>query len=338
MLPLSSFKIPFSELTLPKLLQRDGFVPLGINIDQKESASDTFNALIRKMSSDLQERMSKRSETLQQYAKETQEGVPSGWEFEFEVTFDEQRWSFDKPTVVMRPQAWSFDWPELRGKEASFDIPDGIDWRNERRYLGDFFQCRSITDCGWYPAYMDVPVAVMKTKRVSFTVPDVEMVRKEFKLDVPEFGVERVDWYLKIPQFKLIRSAAQYAAESEKKAKEMQTRSSTEIKQDIIEIRNNYRDELVQAATAVAEESREKMTEQYNVNLALYNGAIEGMQVQISKLPEAEQVKFQENLNSLIFNRQSLIDQYSNFMGSIDSEIQMMVQKVLESLGAAAGL
>ncbi|MCF1487392.1 hypothetical protein LZ838_08460 [Pseudomonas sp. AA27] len=335
---MSDMKIPFTKVILPMIGPLGGFGALDVGIGQSVPASELFNNLIKQMNADLQQRMSQRSETLNQQAKDTQEGVPSGWEIEFEVTHEEQHWSFDIPSITMRTQTWSFDWPELRGKEASFDVPDGLEWRNERRYLGDFFQCRSITDCGWYPVYADIPVAVVKTKRVTFTVPEVVMERKEFKWDVPEFGVERVDWYVKIPQFKLVRSAATYAEEAERKAEELKTQATAEMKQDILDIRNIYKDQLFQAATAVAEESRLKMTEQYNINLALFNGAIEGMNSQISKLPASEQEKYQVNLNSLMANRQSLIDQYTSFMTNIDAEIQMMVQRVFESLGAAAGL
>ncbi len=62
------------------------------------------------------------------------------------------------------------------------------------------------------------------------------------------------------------------------------------------------------------------------------------MQAQIAALPETERAKYQESLNSWIANRQAFIDQYLQFMQSIDAQIQTMVQKVLESLGAAAGL
>lgn len=335
---MSDMKIPFAKVTLPTIASPGGFGALDVGIGGGASASELFNNLIKQMNTDLQQRMSQRSEALNQQAQDTQDGVPSGWEFEFEVTDEEQHWSFDVPTITMRTQTWSFDWPELRGKEASFDVPDGLEWRNERRYLGDFFQCRTITDCGWYPVYMDVPVAVVKTKRVIFTVPEIVMTRKEFKWDVPEFGVERVDWYVKIPQFKLVRSAATYAKEAERKAEDLKTQATAEMKQDILDIRNIYKDQLFRAATAVAEESRVKMTEQYNINLALFNGAIEGMNSQISALPANEQLKYQNNLNALIANRQSLIDQYTTFMTNIDAEIQMMVQRVFESLGAAAGL
>lgn len=142
----------------------------------------------------------------------------------------------------------------------------------------------------------------------------------------------------KDPQFKLIHSAATYAEESEKKAEELTTKISEGTKQDVAEIRSIYKDELLHAAAAVASETREKMTKEYNVNLGLFNGAIEGMQAQIAALPETERVKHQESLNTWISNRQAFIDQYLQFMQNIDAQIQVMVQKVLESLGAAAGL
>lgn len=333
-------KIPFSEIELPHLVSRVrmmGLAPLDAG-QQELSATEWFNKLVAMMNADLQLRMSTRAEITKQEGQKIQDGVPSGWEFEFEVTFDEQRWIFDKPTMAMRTQTWSFDWPELRGKEASFDLPDGLEWRTEHRYLGDFFQCRSITDCGWYPVYTDIPVAILKTKRVIFTVPEVVSQRKEFKWDVPEFYNEQVVWYVKIPQFKLIHSAATYAEESEKKAAELTTKISEGTKQDVAEIRSIYKDELLHAAAAVASETREKMTKEYNVNLGLFNGAIEGMQAQIAALPETERVKYQESLNTWISNRQAFIDQYLQFMQNIDAQIQVMVQKVLESLGAAAGL
>lgn len=333
-------KVPFTEISLPRALSRAqtmDFQPSDAAKPQP-SATEVFNKLVAMMNADLQQRMSKRAETTQQEAQKTKDGAPTGWEFEFEVTFDEQRWSFDKPTVAMRTQTWSFDWPEVRGKEASFDIPDGLEWRTEHKYLGDFFQCRSLTDCGWYPVYADVPVAVLKTKRVIFTVPEVTSQRKEFKWDVPEFYNEQVTWYVKIPQFKLIHSAATYAEESKKKAEELTAQTNDGIKKDVAEIRDIYREELLHAAAAVAAETRDKMTKEYNVNLGLFNGAIEGMQAQIAALPETERAKYQESLNSWIANRQAFIDQYLQFMQSIDAQIQTMVQKVLESLGAAAGL
>lgn len=334
---ISVRKIPFSKIVLPSssAITKDNSTAL---LNDGQSATEIFNKLIAIMNADLQERLSQRAESTQQQAQDAQEGAPTGWEFEFEVTFEEQRWVFDKPTVAMRTQTWSFDWPELHGKEASFDIPDTLEWRNERKYIGDFFQCRSWTDCGWYPVYIDVPVAVMRTKRVIFTVPEVISQRKEFKWDVPEFYNEQVIWYVKIPEFKLIHAAATYAEETQKKVEELENQTNEGIKQDIRDIRNIYKDKLLLAATAVATETREKMTQEYNINLSLFNGAIEGMQAQILVLPETERGKYQENLDSWIKNRQDFIDQYLQFMQNIDAEIQSMVQKVLDSLGTAAGL
>lgn len=328
---ISVRKIPFSKIVLPSSSSR-------ALLKEDQSPTELFNQLIATMNADLQERLSQRAATTQKQANDLQEGAPTGWKFKFEVTSEEQRWVFDKPTVAMRTQTWSFDWPELRGKEASFDIPDTLEWRNERKYIGDFFQCRSLTDCGLYPAYMDIPVAVMRTKRVIFTVPEVISQRKEFKWDVPEFYNEQVVWYVKIPQFKLIYAAATYAEEAQKKADELENQANEGIKQDIRDLRNIYKDKLFLAATAVATEIREKMTQEYNVNLSLFNGAIEGIQAQILALPETERGKYQENLDAWIKNRQDFIDQYLQFMQNIDAEIQSMVQKVLDSLGTAAGL
>lgn len=333
-------KIPFSEIVVPRSESQARVVDFNL-LDAGQpasSATEAFNKLVAIMNADLQQRMSARAEIIKQEAQKAQDGAPTGWEFEFEVTFDEQRWSFDKPTMAMRTQTWSFDWPELRGKEASFDLPDGLEWRDELKYLGDFFQCRSLTDCGWYPVYANVPVAILKTKKVIFTVPEVVSQRKEFKWDVPEFYNEQVVWYVKLPQFKLIHSAATYAEESKKKADELTSRTSDGIKQDVAEIRSIYKEELLHAAAAVAAETRERMTKEYNVNLGLFNGAIEGMQSQIAALPETERGKYQESLNAWIVNRQAFIDQYFQFMQNIDAQIQAMVQKVLESLGDAAGL
>lgn len=338
---INAFEIPYSPVNLPKAsrgVEPGGIDSLDMGIGEPESATETFNKLIQKLSADLQQRMANRSAGLEQQAQKMQDGVPSGWEFEFEVTFNEQHWNFDRPTVTMRLQTWSFDFPKVGTKEASFDVPDGLEWRTEHKYLGDFFQCRSLTDCGLYPAYMDVPVAVLKTKRITMNVPDIIMERSEFKLDVPEFGTETVDWYVKIPEFKLVRSAATYAQEAEKKADELKVQASEGIKQDVLSIRDTYKNELLQAATAVAQEAREEMTTQYNMNLAFFNGAIESVQAQILTLPESARSKYQENLDSLIANRQALIDQYLTSMQSTDEEIQKMVQNVLESFGAAAGL
>ncbi len=85
---------------------------------------------------------------------------------------------------------------------------------------------------------------------------------------MPEFYNEQVTWYIKIPQFKLIHSAATYAEESKKKAEELTVQTNEGIKQDVAEIRDIYREELLHAAAAVAAETRDKMTKEYNVNPA----------------------------------------------------------------------
>lgn len=336
---LSTRKVPFTPVTLP---QRHPSAPLkaldmATDSGPPPTAMELFNQLVARMNSDLQQRMSKRAGAAQAQGEASkQEGVPKGWEFEFEVTVKEQRWRFHKPTFAMRTQMWSFDWPTLRGKEASFDVPDGIEWRNERRYLGDFYQCKgklpNIT-CGWWPVYADVPVAVVKTKRVIFTVPEVTSERKEFKWDVPEFYTEEVTWYVKVPEFKLIRAAAKYAEDSQKKAEKIANDTNAGIQQDVEDIRATYKDDLYRIAGDVASETRENMTKEYNVNLGLFNGAIDGMQAQINALPEDQRGKYQQDLQQWITNRQSFIDQYVQFMQNLDAEIQGMVKAVLESLG-----
>jgi hypothetical protein len=335
-------KIPHQPVVLPSKAHPAHGLKALANIDDAppKSATERFNDLVTLMNAEVQLKLGKRTDAAQQAGqKSKQEGVPTGWEFEFDVTFDEQRWRFHKPTFAMRTQTWSFDWPELSKKEASFDIPDKVETRMVSKYIGDFWQCKGTLlqpTCGWWPAYIDVPEVTVTNKRVIFTVPEVTTTRKEFKWDVPEFYTEEVTWFVKIPQFKLVRAAAKYAEEEEAKAKQIEADTKAGIASDLEEIRAKYKDLLLQLSGEVATETRERLTSEYNVSLALFNGAIEGMQLQIAALPESERPKFDSALQEWIRNRQSFIDQYVIFMQSIDSQIQSMVQKVLDSLGQLA--
>jgi hypothetical protein len=122
-----------------------------------------------------------------------------------------------------------------------------------------------------------------------------------------------------------------------KKAEQIEKDTKSGISQDVTEVRNKYKEELARAAAGIADEARGKMTDSYNVNIAFYDGAIDGMGKQINALPENQRQPYIEQLNKLINERKAFADQYVAFMQNIDQQIQSMVQHVIESLGAAAG-
>lgn len=129
--------------------------------------------------------------------------------FTMEITSVRHTGSLDLPETTMRTKDMSYDVPTvvMRNTDIIINVPT-IEMRTERGPDKPETTVRWVKKNGipvpqitvtWTPTYYDVPVTVMREKRIVIGVPEIEMRRQEMKVDLPEIRMVRREFSFDVP-------------------------------------------------------------------------------------------------------------------------------------------
>ncbi|TAY75175.1 hypothetical protein [Rhizobium ruizarguesonis] len=161
----------------------------------------------------IQEKYKPEIEALKRRGQELSDSFhkPDTWEavidVDFQVTWGDQKFSFDVPTVTMRTQTMSLDLPEVFPERQTiiFHTPSV---RMVDRKVGQYPEWHGPFKVVWKDIIISVPEPFMQEQRIIFDLPSVRMKRQEFKLDLPEFKMETIDIIIGLPQITITKVSA----------------------------------------------------------------------------------------------------------------------------------
>ncbi|NZD51897.1 hypothetical protein [Rhizobium leguminosarum] len=164
----------------------------------------------------IQEKYQPEIEALKRRGQELSDSFhkPDDWEavidVDFQVTWGEQKFSFDVPTVTMRTQTMSLDLPEvfMERQTIIFHTPSV---RMKRIKIGQHPEWHGPFNMVWVDNFIDVPEPFMQEQRIIFDLPSVRMKLQEFKLDLPEFKMETLEIKIDLPQVTVKKVSAETA-------------------------------------------------------------------------------------------------------------------------------
>ncbi len=161
----------------------------------------------------IQEKYKPEIEALKRRGKELNDSYhkPDDWEaiigVDFQVTWGDQKFSFDVPTVTMRTQTMALDLPEVFPERQTiiFHTPSV---RMVDRKVGQYPEFHGPFKIVWKDIIISVPEPFMEEQKIIFDLPSVRMKRQEFKLDLPEFKMETMDITIGLPQVTVTKVSA----------------------------------------------------------------------------------------------------------------------------------
>ena len=139
--------------------------------------------------------------------RDADEAKPSDFgaitKFDIDISWKDQEFIFDTPTVIIKDQKIILDLPETVLKEQHwiYDLPAS---RLVNHQTGEFpeFRCDGIFDCTvkWSPIIVGVPEFYMERHDTILGVPEFSMGEQAIFMGVPEFRTERQRIVLGLPQ------------------------------------------------------------------------------------------------------------------------------------------
>ncbi|MCJ9668543.1 MULTISPECIES: hypothetical protein [unclassified Neorhizobium] len=228
----------------------------------------------------IQERYKPEIEALESRGKQLEQDFhkPDSWEavinVDFDVTWGDQTFSFDVPTVTMRTQTLSLDIPEVFPERQTivFHTPSV---RMVDRKVGQYPEWHGPFKIVWKDIIISVPEPFMQEQRIIFDLPSVRMKRQEFKLDLPEFKMETIKVVVGLPQITVRKVSAETAKIKERgealkaEGEKLAARMKSEI------------EAVVGGLTAVSGQSAAVVKQSIG---AEYDGAINALQKGIDEL------------------------------------------------------
>lgn len=262
----------------------------------------------------IQEKYKPEIEALKRRGQELSDSFkkPDDWEavidVDFQVTWGDQKFSFDVPTVTMKTQTMSLDLPEVFMEQQTiiFHTPSV---RMVDRVVGRYPEFHGF-NVVWKDIIISVPEPFMEEQRIIFDLPSVRMKRQEFKLDLPEFKMETIEIIIGLPQVTVTKVSAATA-----KVKESGEALKVEGEQIAARMKSEI-EAVVGGLTAGSTQSSAAMKQDIG---AKYDTAISALQKSIDELvakgvdpirvpAESGEINLRKKLSDLIAERDTAIN------------------------------
>lgn len=270
--------------------------------------------------------------------------------FTLEITSIRHSGSLDLPETTMKTKDMSYDLPTVvvRDTDIILNLPT-VEMRRERgpdkpeltvrwvRHDGPFGTSYSLPESvvTWTPTYLDVPVTVMREKRIVIGVPTVEMRRQEMKIDVPEISMRRREFSFDVPSITIRfvqdagkRTAAMAAALAQQaqdaaaqKQVAFKDRLRTEVAPSALAMFDCYRTEL--------QASRSQVYSQFEPEIEHLTTAISAMASVAVPEDNADRVAAMAQLTDAIDRRDKALASFNEALKQLDESCKATLDQFL---------
>lgn len=176
----------------------------------------------------------------EELGKQKPEGPEVAVGVDFDIKWNDKKFSMDIPEVSMKNRDLIFDVPQVTMKDRKivFHTPSV---KMENQKVGQYpeFKCEGLKcSTKWSDIITKVPVTILERQEIVTKVPEFKMDRTKIVTKIPEFKMDRKDMILRIPEF-VAKNVKAETRKMNEKAQALSVRGeqvSSEMKAELISV------------------------------------------------------------------------------------------------------